>query len=135
MKGFPPAEMLLFGLITIALFAPEQIMSTFVLTLGKIASTIGSMTTGWPMIFIDPESWHSTSTFCALRNVRPSSTTLRATAETSVAIPRILSRSLTNFVHSLTVFMSNVFEASFMTDSIGYVKRIYGMGVLNSRGD
>jgi len=46
MNGFPPAEILAFGLMMMDLVAPEQLMSTFALTFGKIASMTGSMTTG-----------------------------------------------------------------------------------------
>jgi len=47
-----------------------------------------------------------------------SSTTRWAMAATSVAMPRMRSRSLMNFVHSFTAFNSNVFEASFMAPPI-----------------
>src|SRR3972149_11324909 len=134
MKGLPPAEMLPVGLITIARVAPEQVMFTFVFTFGKVASIAGSTTTGCPMIFIDFTSWHSTSTFCALRKFRLSKTIFCATTATSVAIPRIFSRSFTNFIHSFTVFRSIAFDASFMTYSVSYSRGIYRMRGMDSRG-
>src|SRR3989337_1928411 len=134
MKGLPPAEILPFGLITIARVAPEQVMFTFVFTFGKVASIAGSTTTGCPMIFIDFASWHSTSTFCALRKFRLSKTIFCATTATSVAIPRIFSRSFTNFIHSFTVFRSIAFDASFMTYSVSYSRGIYRMRGMDSRG-